>query len=135
MNSTKVMRKASQTPALPRRVAAAGKGRRNPPAIAVVPACAAFFWGVLSLTAFGQPPAGFVCGITRDSSSGKPVPEVRVTAHNLNKGTDRATVSNTDGVFTFANLELGTYEFEAIKTGFRKLSARAQVNNLRVMGV
>jgi hypothetical protein len=36
---------------------------------------------------------------------------VQVTAHNLSKRTDRATVSNTDGVFTFTNLEPGPYEF------------------------
>jgi hypothetical protein len=90
---------------------------------------------VLSLSAFAQPPAAFVCGITRDSFSGKPVPEVQVTAHNVNKGTDRTTVSNTDGVFAFTNLELGAYKFEAIKKGFRKLSTPAQVGNLRVMGV
>jgi hypothetical protein len=63
------------------------------------------------------------------------VPEVQVTAHNLNKGTDRTTVSNTDGVFTFTNLEPGSYEFEAIKEGFRKSSARAQVGDLRVVSV
>jgi hypothetical protein len=100
-----------------------------------VPACAAFFWGALSLTAFGQPAAALVHGITRDSSDGKAVPEVQVTAHNLNKHADRATVSNTDGVFTFTNLEPGPYQFEAIKEGFRKSSARAQVSGLRVVSV
>src|SRR5258708_16514804 len=135
MNSIKAVREVSQVAPLPRRVAAAGKGGRNPLAIAVVQACAAFFWGALSLTAFGQPTAGLAGGITRDSSSGKPVPEVQVTAHNLNKGTDRATVSNTGGVFTFTNLEPGPYEFEAIKEGFRKSSARAQVDDLRVASV
>ena len=125
MNSIKVVRELSQVAPLPRRVAATGKGRRNSLAIPVVPACAAFFWGALSLTAFGQPAAVLVGGITRDSSSGKPVPEVPVTARNLNKRTDHATVSNTDGVFTFTNLEPGPYEFEAIKEGFRKSSEQA----------
>jgi hypothetical protein len=63
------------------------------------------------------------------------VPEVQVTAHNLNKHADRATVSNTDGVFTFTNLEPGSYEFEAIKEGFRKSSARAQVGDPRGVSV
>src|SRR5215469_1070223 len=135
MNCVEVVRGVSQFAPHPRKLASAGIIRRNPLSILLVPACPAFFFGALSLTAFGQPPAGFVCGITRDSSSGKPVPEVQVTAHNLNKGTDRNTVSNADGVFTFINLELGSYEFEAIKKGFRKLSARAQVNSLQAMGV
>src|SRR5258708_1607731 len=131
MNRIKVVRQVSQVAPLPRGVADAGKRRRKALATLVVPACAVFFWGALSLTAFGQPKAGLAGGITRDSSSGKPVPEVQVTAHNLNKGTDRATVSNTGGVFTFTNLEPGPYEFEAIKEGFRKSSVRAQVDDLR----
>jgi hypothetical protein len=132
MKSIKAVRELSQVAPLPRRVAAAAKGGCQPLAIVVAPACTAFFWGALSLTAFGQPTAGLVGGITRDSSSGKLVPEVQVTAHNLNKGTDRVTVSNTDGLFTFTNLEAGPYEFEAIKEGFRESSARAQVEDLQV---
>jgi hypothetical protein len=135
MNHTNVVREVSRVAPLLWRVAATGKGRRNLLAIHVVPACAAFFWGVFSLAAFGQPAATFVGGIIRDSSSGKPVPEVQVTAHNLNKRTDVATVSNTDGVFTFTNLEPGPYEFEAMKEGFRKSSARAQVGDLQVVSV
>jgi hypothetical protein len=92
--------------------------------IPVVPACIAVFCGALSLTAFGET----VDGVTRDSSSGKPLADVQVTAHNLNEGTDRATVSNTDGKFTFTNLEPGSYEFEAVKDGFQKSSARAEID-------
>jgi len=84
---------------------------------------------------FGQATVGLASGITRDSSSGKPVPEVEVIAHNLNKGADRATLSNIDGIFTFTNLEPGVYEFEAIKDGFRKSSARAEVDHLRIARV
>jgi hypothetical protein len=135
MNSINVAREVRQVAPLPRTVASAGKGRRNPLAIPVVPACVAFFWAAWSLAAFGQSAAALVGGITRDSSSGKPVPEVQVTAHNLNKGIGRATVSNTDGVFTFTNLEPGPYEFEATKEGFRKASARAQVGDLQVARV
>src|SRR5215472_10906545 len=135
MNSIQVVREVGQVAPLQWRVAAAGKGQRTPLAIRVVPAYAAFFWGALSLTAFGQPAATLVGGIIRDSSSGKPVPEVQVTAHNLNKPTDHATVSNTDGVFTFINLEPGSYEFEASKEGFRKSSAQAQVGDLKDVSV
>jgi hypothetical protein len=93
-------------------------------AVPVVPAWIAFFWAALSLTAFGQT----VVGVTRDSSSGKPLADVQVTAHNVNKGTDRTTVSNTDGKFTFTNLEPGSYEFEAVKDGFQKSSSRAEID-------
>jgi hypothetical protein len=132
MNSIKVVRKVSRVAPCPRGVAAVGKGRRNPPAIPVAATCGALLWGALSLAALGQPAATLSGGVTRDSSSGKPVPEVQVTAHNLNKGTDLATVSNTDGVFRFTNLEPGPYEFEATKEGFRKSSARAQVGDVQV---
>ena len=135
MNSIKVVREVGQVAPLPWRVAAAGRGRRNPLAIPVVPACAAFLWGALSLAAFGQHAGALVGGVTRDSSSGKPLPEVQVTAHNLNTGIDRATASNTDGVFTFTDLEPGPYEFEAIKEGFRKSSAGAQIGDLEVASV
>jgi hypothetical protein len=57
---------------------------------------------------------------------------VQVTAYNLNKASGRTTVSKTDGAFTFTNLEPGPYEFEAIKEGFQKTSARAQVGELQV---
>jgi hypothetical protein len=135
MKSIRAVREVSQVAPLPRTFAAAGKGHRKPLAISVVPACAAFFLGALSLTAFGQATVGLVGGITRNSSSGKPVAEVQVTAHNLKNSTDRVTVSNTEGVFRFTNLEPGSYEFEAIKDGFRQSSARAEVDDLRVAKV
>ena len=106
----------------------------SPLTIPVAPACAAFFCGALSLTAFGQSTAT-VGGIIRDSSSGKPVPEAQIIAHSLNKGADRATVSNTEGVYTFIDLAPGPYEFEAVKDGFRKSSAHAQVGDLEVATV
>jgi hypothetical protein len=136
MNSIRAAREVSLFAPLLRNVAAAGKGRRNPLAILhFVPACAALLWGAWSLPAFAQATVGVAGGITRDSSSGKPVPEVEVIAHNLVKHTDRATLTNTEGIFTFTSLEPGTYEFEAIKDGFRKSSARAEVDGLRAARV
>jgi hypothetical protein len=135
MNSIKALRELNQVNRFPRTAAAAGNGRRNPLSIHILAACAAFLCGAWSLPAFGQATVGVAGGITRDSSSGKPVAEVEVIAHNLNKGTDRATVTNTDGIFTFTTLEPGQYEFEAIKDGFRKSSARAEVDDHRAASV
>jgi hypothetical protein len=132
MSSIRAVREVNQVAHLPGIVAAAGKGRRNSLAIQIVPACAAFLCGIWSFPAFAQATLGVAGGVARDSSSGKPVAEVEVIAHSLKKGTDRATVSNIDGIFTFTNLEPGPYEFEAIKDGFRKSSARAEVDDLRV---
>src|SRR5580704_9059906 len=109
MNSIRAAREVSQFAPLLRTVAAAGKGRRNPLAIHIVPACAALLWGAWSLPAFAQATVGVAGGITRDSSSGKPMAEVEVIAHNLKKGTARTTLTNTEGIFTFTNLEPGLY--------------------------
>ncbi len=123
MNSMRAAREVSQLT------------RRNPLAIHVVPACAALLWGAWSLPAFAQATVGVAGGVARDSSSGKPLAEVEVIAHNLNQGADHATLTNIDGIFTFTNLEPGPYEFEAIKDGFRKSSMRAEVDGLRAARV
>jgi hypothetical protein len=47
---------------------------------------------------------GLVGGVARDAASGKPVAQAQVTAHNLAKDTDAATVTGADGIFTFTNL-------------------------------
>jgi hypothetical protein len=85
--------------------------------------------------ASGQSAVGLVGGITRESASGKPVAEVQIIAHNLDKGTDRATVTDGAGVFTFTDLEPGQYEVAASKDGFEKSSAHIQVAARRVARV
>jgi hypothetical protein len=90
-------------------------------------ACAAFLCGALSIPAFGQPAGGLVSGIARDSGSGKPVAEAQIIAHNLNKGTDRTTITDAGGIFTFTNLEPGAYDLAATKNGFQKSSAHVEV--------
>jgi Carboxypeptidase regulatory-like domain len=134
MKSIRVVRELSRVAPLPRRTEGAGKGRRNPLAIPVVPACAACLWVALSLTAFGQATAT-VGGVIRDSSTGKPVPEAQIIAHSLNKGADHATVSKSDGAYIFINLEPCAYEFEVTKDGFQKSSARVQVGDLQIATV
>jgi hypothetical protein len=93
----------------------------------VTPARAAFCLAALSLTSFGQETAAVAGGITRNSSTGKPLAEVKITAHNLKNGADRTTVSNMEGAFTFAHLEPGPYEFVATKDGFQKSFATAEL--------
>jgi hypothetical protein len=98
-------------------------------------ACAAFWLAALPVPAFGQVAFGLVGGITSDSSNGKPVAKAQIVAHNLDKGTDRTTVSDADGIFTFTNLEPGKYEFAAVKDGFMKSSTRVEVAALRTARV
>ena len=96
---------------------------------------AACIFAALSLPAFGQAPVGLVGGVARDSANGKPVAEAQIIAHNLNKGTDQATVTGADGIFTFMNLEPGQYEVAATKNGFQKSSAKIEVAALRATRV
>ncbi len=85
---------------------------------AVAPACIALQLAVLSMPAWGQESFGGVNGVTRDSASKQPVAQVRITVHNVNKGTDRTAISGPDGTFTIAKLEPGPYQVAAARDGF-----------------
>jgi hypothetical protein len=108
---------------------------RNVFTSAFVPVFIVLLFAATSLPAFGQTAVGIVGGITLDSASGKPVAEAQITAHNLDKGTDSATVTDADGIFTFTKLEPGQYEFAATKSGFQKSAAHIEVAALRVTRV
>jgi hypothetical protein len=92
---------------------------------AVVPACIAFQLAALPIAALGQELFGGVDGVTRDSASKQPVAQVRITAHNINKGADRTVISGSDGTFTIARLEPGQYQLAAARDGF--IGSRAEV--------
>ncbi len=100
----------------------------------VVPACAKILLGAMSLPAFGQVAVGLV-GITRDTASGMPVAEAQITAHSLAKGTNHATVTDADGIFTFNDLEPGLYEVAAAKSGFQLSSAHVEIGAERTARV
>ncbi len=125
MDSYKVVRAARRVRFLPWTATAIARESRDLPAAAFVPV--AFLFAALALPAFGQTPVGLVGGIARDSTSGKPVAEAQIIAHNLDKGTDRSTVSDASGVFTFTNLQPGKYEVAAVKDGFEKSLAQVEV--------
>ncbi len=94
---------------------------------AVAPACIAFQLAALPIPVSGQEVFGGVDGVTRDSASKQPVPQVRITAHNVNKGTDRTAISGSDGTFTIARLEPGTYQLAAARDGFIGSAADVEV--------
>ena len=73
---------------------------RNLLVFAVVPACATLFLTALPVPVSGQELHGVVGGVARDSASKQPLAQVRITAHNVNAGTDRTAVSAFDGTFT-----------------------------------
>jgi hypothetical protein len=96
---------------------------------AVVPASIAFQLVALAIPASGQEPLGGVGGVTRDSASKQPVAQVRITAHNVNKGTDRTAISGSDGAFTIARLEPGMYQVAAARDGFIGSTADVEVGS------
>ena len=94
---------------------------------AVGPACIAFQLAALPIAASGQELFGGVGGVTRDSASKQPVAQVRITAHNVKKGTDRTAISGPDGTFTIARLEPGQYQVAAARDGFIGSTADVEV--------
>jgi Putative beta-barrel porin-2, OmpL-like. bbp2/Carboxypeptidase regulatory-like domain len=100
---------------------------RNLLVSAVVPACIAFQIAALSTPASGQGLFGGVGGVTRDSASKQPLAFVRITAHNVDKGTDRTATSGLDGTFIMPGLEPGLYDMAAARDGFAKSIAHVEV--------
>jgi hypothetical protein len=93
---------------------------------AIVPACL-----VLQVAAhhpaFGQELNGSIGGVTRDAASGQTLAQTQITAHSLDKNTDRTASSGADGAFSIANLEPGPYEVSVAKDGFQKSSVHVDV--------
>ena len=85
---------------------------------AAVPAYLAIRLAALPMPAYGVDLSGGLGGVTRDSASKQPLAQVRITAHNVNKGADHTAISGFDGTFEVANLEPGWYEVEAARDGF-----------------
>ena len=75
-----------------------------------------FIW-MAALTAAGQTPTASISGVVHDST-GAVVPQVKITLRNTAKGTFRTTASDTNGQYTMTNVEPGTYELRAERTGF-----------------
>ena len=105
---------------------AIGDLRRNLRAMTAVRVSAALVFGLLSLPAHGQVADGLAGGVTRDPA-GKPVGEVQIVAHNLDRGTNQYTITDANGLYTFTHLDPGKYDFAATKSGFQKTSARVDV--------
>src|ERR1022692_4964510 len=100
---------------------------RNLLVCTVVPACIALHFAVLPISASGQEVSGGVGGVTRDSASKKPLAQVRITAHNMNRGTDRTAISGPDGAFAVLALEPGLYQVAAAKEGFTRSTTNVYV--------
>lgn len=104
---------------------------RNLLVSAVVPACIVLHLAALSISASGQGLSGGVGGVTRDSASKQPLAQVRITAHNVNRGTDRTAISGLDGAFAVLALEPGLYQVAAAKEGFTQSTTNVYVGTPR----
>ena len=68
--------------------------------------------------AIAQLPIATILGVVRDSS-GAVVPGANLTAHNIETGQIRTTVSGADGFYRFSALPVGNYEVHVEHTGFQ----------------
>ena len=66
---------------------------------------------------FGQSTLGTLLGTIQDES-GSVIPDVVVTATNVDTGTARTATSNGSGQYQFPNMQPGTYAIVAEKSGF-----------------
>jgi hypothetical protein len=101
---------------------------RNLLVFAVVPACIALHFAVLPISASGQEVSGGVGGVTRDSASKKPLAQVRITAHSVDRNTDRSSLSGPDGAFVVLALEPGLYRVAASRDGFTSSTTNVYVS-------
>jgi len=132
MNIYYVVREMKQASFLPFAFRKSATVCRAREAVAAPLLCTALMLGALSLSVRAQGPTVSVAGVTRNFLNGKPVPETRIVAHNIEKDSEIAIISDPDGNFTFTNLESGSYEFAATKNGFQKLSAHIDVTSAGV---
>src|SRR4029078_8205623 len=82
--------------------------------IAVVTA----LFGLVAVPVFAQRTSGAIRGTVTDSS-GAVVPGSKVTVKAEGTGFSQSTVTNTDGVYSFDSLPVGTYTVEVALQGFK----------------
>ena len=86
---------------------------------------------ILPMSAFGQSWFGVLRGVTRDSATGRPLPDAKVFASRVDEASERHTVSGKDGSFLI-RVAPGIYEVTATKDGFLPTVANCQVTELVV---
>lgn len=95
----------------------------------------ATLWIVGAALCFGQVDRSALTGTVHDSS-GRVVPDARITVREINTALERTTVTNTDGVYSLADLPIGTYSAVFTKSGFKDVryeDIRQQVGQTRTI--
>jgi hypothetical protein len=95
--------------------------------MAFAPACIVVQLAGAPCAALGEESSGSVGGLVREAATGQPLAEARITARNLNNGTDRTVVTGRDGAFAFASLTPGLYHIAAVREGFVESAANVEV--------
>src|SRR6266481_6653195 len=72
----------------------------------------------LAIPASAQITTTGIHGLVRDPS-GAIVPGATLKLQDTSTGIEKATVSSSDGVFAFANLQTGTYKLTVTSAGFQ----------------
>jgi hypothetical protein len=82
------------------------------------------FWGISTLILFGfasaqaQEVSAGITGRVTDPS-GSAIVNAKVTAKDLDRGTDWPTVTNVDGIYAFPRIPVGRYELRVEAPGFK----------------
>jgi hypothetical protein len=74
-------------------------------------------------SSFAQGIFATLTGVVSDPSGGV-VPNAKIVLKDALSGSNRATVSNGDGYYTFASVPVGTYNLTVTVTGFREYQAK-----------
>lgn len=77
--------------------------------------------GCVAVTANGQSTSGTIVGIIKDSSNA-PLPGATITAVRQDGASIRSTISNSDGIYSFADVVPGTYSIQAKTANHMDLS-------------
>lgn len=93
--------------------------------MAVVP----FLWLILAIPTLAQKTSGQISGSVVDQS-GAAVPDTTITVTQVGTGIQRTATTNGEGVFTIADLQIGTYRMTATKSGFKETLTENVVVNV-----
>ncbi len=96
-----------------------------PFALAVLVVCTA-----LPPMAVGQKDSGGVAGVVRDSA-GAVVPGAKVTVRDVDRGTETAVTTSTQGEYVASPLKIGSYSITAEKEGFKRTTVGPIVVNIQ----
>src|SRR5204862_3483158 len=81
-------------------------------------ACLSILFTMIGIPSFAQKITATIRGTVTDSTGGV-VPGANVTVRGENTGVTRSTVTNASGVYSFPELQVGTYAVEVAISGFK----------------